>query len=187
MISTLTKRLKTIFLPIIIQRDGGFTCWYCKTPLFLFKHIFEHLNNNRDDNRIENLVLACQSCNNEKPTNENMKQNALTKLAWNEQSNFLRERKFLIDELSKEASPEIEINVSNAEITREYITEKVDSEGYIPFSEALNCSVYLCKEKTGHGSQQSVRNYIKALTCEIGPFQESIDENKRKIIVRRRI
>jgi len=187
MISTLTKRIKALYLPLLVQRDEGFTCWYCRVPLFLFKYIFEHLNDTRQDNRIENLVLACDTCNNKKPHDEKMKQKAMQKLVENEECNFLRERKFLIDELTKEASAEIEINVSNAEITREYISERIDSEGYIPFTKALNCSVYLCKEKTGHGSQQSVRNYIKTLTCEIAPFMIVTNANKRKIIVRRKI
>lgn len=187
MIDTLTKRLKILFLPLLIQRDGGFICWYCKKPLFLFKYIYEHLNDNRKDNRIENLVLACDSCNNKKSLSTELKHEAMQKLTQNEQSNFLKERKFLIDELTKEASVEIEINVSNAEITKEFITQKVDSEGHISFLDALNCSVYLCKEKTGHGSQQSVRNYIKTLTCEIAPFMIVTNANKGKIIVRRKI
>lgn len=185
MITTLTKRLKTIFLPLIIRRDGGFNCWYCKKPLFLFKYIFEHLNNNRRDNRLENLVLACDSCNNKKTHDLVMKQKALQKLTQNEESNFLRERKFLIDELTKEVSAEIEINVANDGITKHFITERVYRDNYILFSEALHCSVYLCKEKTGHGSHQSVRNYIKTLTCEIAPFKIIRDENKKKIIVKR--
>ena len=185
MIPTLTKRLKIIFFPLLIQRDDGFCCWYCKTPLFLFKYIFEHLNDNRSDNRIENLVLACNSCNNKKPTNYMMQQLALEKITQNENSDFLKERKFLLDEITKEASVEIEINVSNFEITKEYISGKIDSYGFVLFSNALNCSVYLCKEKTGHGSQQSVRNYLKTLTCDVAPFQEMINENKRKVIVRK--
>jgi len=114
-----------------------------------------------------------------------MKQRALDKLSQNEQGNYVRERKILIDELSKETSTEIEINVSNAEITKQFITKKLEHEDYILFSEALYCSVYLCREKIGHGSPQSIRNYIKTLTCEVGPFKILRDENNRKIIVKR--
>ena len=185
MISTLTKRLKTLFFPLLIQRDKGFCCWYCKIPLFLFKYVFEHLNDDREDNRIENLVIACTSCNNKKSNHHEMKQKAMEKLTQNENSNFLRERKFLIDEITKDASIEIEINVLNYEITEDYISEKTNSDGFVLFSDALNCSVYLCKKKTGHGSQQSIRNYLKTLTCDVAPFKMIIDENKRKIIVRR--
>jgi len=187
MIKHLTKRLKMLYLPLLILRDGGFFCWYCIKPLVINQHVFDHLNNNREDNRLQNIVLACDSCNNKKPHDLDMQDIAMMKLKINEESNFLRERKFLIDELTKEASPEIEINVSNTEITKQFITEKVKCNGFILKSEALYCSVYLCREKTGHGSPQSAREYIKILTCEVAPFKIVQDENKRKIIVRRTI
>jgi len=185
MITTLTKRIQTVLLPFIIQRDLGFNCWYCKLPLFFFRYVFEHLSDNREDNRIENLVLACYQCNKKKVHDPEMKQRALKKLSENETSDYLRERKFLIDELTQEASPEIEINVANTEITKKFITERLELDGFILFSEALYCSVYLCREKTGHGSPQSAREYIKILTCEVAPFKIVRDENNRKIIVKR--
>lgn len=185
MITTLTKRIQTILLPFIIERDHDFICLYCKSPLFFFKYIFEHLNDTRTDNRIENLALACSSCNKRKVDDPEMKQRALEKLKQNENSDYLKERKFLIDELTKEASPEIEINIACTDITKQFITEKVESDGFILKSEALYCSVYLCREKTGHGSTQSCREYIKILTCEVAPFKIVRDENNRKIIVRR--
>ena len=181
---TLTIFLKMLFLPLLIKRDGFF-CWYCHEALVINKHVFDHLNNNRKDDRIENLVLACRSCNNKKPHDSDMKHIAMMKLKQNMESNFLRERKFLVDEHTKEASPEIEINVSNYEITLQFITEKVKWNSYLLFSEALHCAVYLCKEKTGHGSSQSVYGYIKTLTCEVAPFKIVRDENNRKIIVKR--
>ena len=185
MLKNLTEPLKRLDLPLLLKRDWGFICWYCKKPLFLFKFVYEHLNDNRNDNRIENIVLACTSCNNKKTHNPEMKQRALDKLSQNEQGNYVRERKILIDELSKEASAEIEINTSNSKITEDFIAEKIERNGFILFSEALYCSVYLCREKIGHGSPQSIRNYIKTLTCEVAPFKISRDDNNRKIIVKR--
>ena len=69
-------------LPILIQRDGGFICWYCKKEL-KDQYIYEHLNNNRQDNRIENLVLACQSCNIKKISDFDMQIQAKDKLKEN--------------------------------------------------------------------------------------------------------
>jgi len=185
MITTLTKRIQTILLPFIIQRDQDFICWYCKKPLFFFKYIWEHLNDTRTDNRIENLILACSSCNKKKIHDPEMKKMALEKLNQNENSAYLRERKHLIDELTKEASPEIEINIACTDITKQFITEKVEADGFILKSEALYCSVYSCREKTGHGSVQSCREYIKILTCEVAPFKIIRDDNNREIIVKR--
>jgi len=97
----------------------------------------------------------------------------------------MRERN-LEDEInSHEASTEIEINVSNFEITEQYISDVVNCDGYIGYSDALNSCVALCKEKTGHGSQQSIRNYLAALTSTLGCFEITRDENRKKIILRR--
>ena len=176
-----------LYLPLLIKRDGGFFCWYCHKALVINKHVYDHLDNNREHNEIENIVLACQSCNNTKPEDPLLNEIAMMKLEQNKRNNFLvgREKKFLKDDITKEASPEIEINVSNSEITEQFLEERIERDGYVAFSEALHCSVYLCKEKTGHGSQQSIRNYLKTLTCEVAPFMIIHDENNRKIIVRR--
>ena len=181
----LSISLKQKYLPLIIKRDGE-NCLYYEKKLNHRTHIYEHLNDNRDDNRIENIVLACQSCNNKKPYDSEMKKLALEKLKVNEKSNFMRERN-LEDEInSHEASTEIEINVSNFDITEQYISDVVNCDGYIGYSDALNSCVALCKEKIGHGSQQSVRNYLAALTSTLGCFEITRDENRKKIILRRK-
>ena len=182
---TLTQPQKIEYLPKIVRRDFGFNCWYCKTPLFLFKYVYEHLDNNRQHNEIENICLACVTCNNKKPHDISMQQIAMQKLAQNEQNNVLGGRKKLIDEFTTGCSVEIEINVTNSEITEQFITERITADGFILFLEALYCSVFLCKQKSGHGSPNSVRSYLKTLTCEIAPFEIVLDKNKRKIIVRR--
>ena len=180
----LTVTMKRKYLPLIIKRDGE-DCSYCGKKLDHKTHIFEHLNDNRSYNKLENIVLACQSCNNKKPYDSEMQKLALEKLMVNEMSNFMRERN-LEDEInSHEASTEIEINVSNFDITEQYISDVVNCDGYIGYSDALNSCVALCKEKIGHGSQQSVRNYLAALTSTLGCFEITRDENKKKIILRR--
>jgi len=180
----LSISLKQKYLPLIIKRDGE-NCSYCGKKLNHRTHIYEHLNNNRSYNELENIVLACHSCNNKKPHDSEMQKLALKKLEENEKSNFMRERS-LEDEInSHEASTEIEINVSNFDITEQYISDVVNCDGYISYSDALNSCVALCKEKTGHGSQQSVRNYLAALTSTLGCFEITRDENSKKIIVKR--
>jgi len=183
----LTQYHKTKYFPLLIKRDGGFICWYCKGGLQTNKHVFEHLNDNREDNRIENIVLACNSCNNKKPHDCAMKNIAIQKLRENEEGNFMRERKFESDHSTQEASKEIEINMSNYEITRQFITKILETDRSFSYNDALDACVYTCKEITGHGSQQSVRNYIGTLTSIVSPFEIIRDKNKKKIIVRRSI
>ena len=59
----LSQKKTLEILPLLIERDGGHFCFYCKSPLSIEKQVYEHLNSNRYDNRSENIVLACQSCN----------------------------------------------------------------------------------------------------------------------------
>ena len=180
----LSSTEKNSYFPILIERDGGFICFYCGLFLQFGSFVFEHLNNNRNDNRMENIVLACQSCNNAKPYDQIMQVKALEKLKQNEGSNYVREKISIVDS-NKEVSAEIEINVTNSEITEQYITESVKANGSIEYTDALHSSVFLCKSKTGHGSQQSVRNYIASLTSVVGPFQIIRDDDKKKVIVKR--
>lgn len=183
----LSMSLKRKYLPLLIERDDGFICFYCKTPLNYHKDIFEHLNDNDNDNRLENLVLACQSCNNKKSTSKEMHDLAEIKLDFNERSIFVGEKKFSsdIEDESQEVSKEIEINKTNFEITEKYITEVIQTDGSILFQDALDSCVYLCKKKTGHGSQQSVRNYINTLTSVVAPFEIVRNETGKKVIVRK--
>jgi len=177
--------MKMELLPFLIERDGGCCCFYCREKLSITEVIYEHLNGKRFDNRPENIVISCQSCNVKKITNPDLQIEAKEKLKQNEDGNFLSERNFVEDAGPQNASNEININVSNYDITRKYITEVIQTDGSILKSDALNSCVYLCKEKTGHGSQQSVRNYIDTLTSPVGPFMKIRDENNKNLIVKR--
>ena len=85
---------------------------------------------------------------------------------------------------NRRQSSEIQINVSNFEITRVWLIKYVDIHGFVLFNEALDSISYECIEKTGHGSQQSVRNYINSLTSLAAPF-ELIKKDDKKIIRRK--
>jgi hypothetical protein len=181
----LSSNKKLEFLSLLIAHDGGFRCFYCKGELEPDNYVYDHLNDNRHDNRIENLVLSCQSCNIKKISSFDIKILAKEKLKENEDKNFVGEKIRLPDTSPHQVSTEIEINVSNYQITEQYLTERINTDGSLPYNEALNSAAFLCKTKTGHGSQQSIRNYIDLLTSEAGPFQVVRDDNKKKIIVKR--
>lgn len=181
MIKHLSYKRKLDLLPFLIERDGGFLCWYCKITLKDY-YIYEHLNNNREDNRSENLVFACQSCNIKKINDIDMRLRAAEKLKENEDENFVREIKI---EEKQNPTTEIDINMSNYNITKQHLTEVIGTDDSVPFSNALNSCTFLCKEKTGHGSQQAIRNYIGGLTSDVGPFMIIRDSKNKKIIVKR--
>ena len=172
-------------LPFLIERDGGCCCFYCRRKLGITKVIYEHLNSKRSDNRPENIVISCQSCNIKKISNPDLQIIAKDKLEQNENGNFLSERNLVESYEPHNTSTEIDINTSNFEITDKYLTEVIQTDGNILYLDALNSCVYLCKKKIGHGSQQSVRNYIATLTCTVAPFMIIRDENNKKLIVKR--
>ncbi len=103
---------------------------------------------------------------------------ATDKLHENEKIMYMRESNH--SKTNKRQSSEISINVSNFEIAKLYLIKNVP----IDFNEALNSISYLCREKTGHGSQQSVYKYINTLTSKVAPF-EIVKENGKKMIRRK--
>lgn len=157
---------------------------YCNKLLTIPECIFEHLNNNRYDNRIENIALAHQACNIKKSTYTDYQIIASEKLKENESKLFVGEKNRAALEI-KEASTEIDINVTNYDIAKKFLLERIKTDGSIGYTDALNSISFLCKEKTGHGSQQSVRNYINSLTSPVGTFMMIKNEEGKKIIVKR--
>jgi len=148
--------------------------------------MFEHLDDDDTDNRLENLVLSCQSCNVTKKFNPELKTIAVEKLQENLSKTIVQGNKLLEDVTFHQPSTEIDINQSNFAITEQYLTERIAIDGSIPYVKVINSCAYVCKEKTGYGSQQCVRNYIDMLTSDEGPFMVTKDDNKKKIIVKRR-
>jgi 5-methylcytosine-specific restriction endonuclease McrA len=52
----------------LVARDGGFRCYYCKTPLAGFSHHIDHKipYARGGAHQLDNWVLACLQCNQEK-------------------------------------------------------------------------------------------------------------------------
>lgn len=180
----LTAKRKAIYLQIIIRRDGGFKCFYCKKDLANIVWIYEHLNNNDNHSEIENIVLACQSCNLKKINNYDMQILALEKLDSNRKMNLSYERENLDAEETR-MSPEMDVSRKNRDITERYLKDIVDTDGSIEIKDALNSVAMLCAKKTGFGSQVSIRRYIDMLCSREGPFMIIKNESKKRVIVSR--
>lgn len=178
---------------LIHERDGGLHCIYCKKLLSSRTLVFEHLNNNDTDNRLENLAFACQSCNIKKSKkttdNDRLLIMADAKLTMNEKKLFVGEK--FVNSFTKkfniygESSKEIEINKKNNDIVEEYLRDEINKYGSVLFKDALDSCVYLCQSNTGHGSQQSIRNYFASLTSSVAPYEISRDIKNKKIIQKR--
>ena len=177
----LTTKMKQDWFEPIIKRDGGFICFYCKKTLSLNHFVYEHLNDNRKDNRIENLVHACFTCNNKKKDDIDMQLLAQEKLALNVISNSMGEK---ISPKPRELK-ELDVSKENFEIAEDFITKEVDDNGSILVKEAKSSISYLCRKNNGTGSPQAVSNYIITLTSKVAPFEITKNDEGKKIIRRK--
>lgn len=190
----LTLAQKRKFFELILERDGGLHCLYCKRLQSLQTVRLEHLNGDNTDNRLDNLAFSCQSCNIKKSKDneegERLTTMADAKLVTNEQRLCVGEKftKSLSNKMGiyGQASKEIEINNKNYDIVERYLRDTIDKFGLILFRDALDSCVYLCKSNTGHGSQQSMRNYLATLTSSVAPY-EIIKNPENKKIIRKRL
>ena len=180
---SLSSAQRKKFFPELCERDNGLNCWYCKCKLDLNRVVFDHLNENPQDNRIDNLVLACQSCNVSRITDGELHERGLEKLEENEKTMFVREK---IDSSESIISKEIDINQKNTRITEKFVSSLIDETGSVLYSEVLDACVFLCQKHSGHGSHQSVRNYLASLTSIVGPFKEIRNEQNKRTIVKRK-
>ena len=165
---------KRQLLTFLIERDGCFKCFYCKKS-FKDPHepIYEHLNDDWNDNREDNLVLSHQSCNikKSKQPNREFSNMATEKLEQTEPQLFVGESFLEKKSPKSEASNEITISNKCYAITVDFITNNVLNDGWILYNDALFCIVYLCREKVGHGSVQQIRSHIYTLTSKVAPFE----------------
>jgi hypothetical protein len=106
------------------------------------------------------------------------------KLRHNESLEYVRDWKEL-QKLQKEPSEAVAINQSNCDTTVQWLEERLPlgSSNIVLVKEAVDTITFECKDKTGHGSQQSIRNYIDYLTSSApkAPFEIFKQDNKRYI------
>ena len=177
----LTTKMKKDWFDPVEKRDGGFICFYCRKSLSLTHFVYDHLNDNRRDNRIENVVFSCYRCNVLKIDDIDMQLNAQEKLGMNDISNSMGEK---ISSKPRELK-ELDISKENYEIAEEYVTKEVDLHGSVIVTEVKNCISYLCRQANGTGSPQAVTNYLNTLTCKVAPFEISKNKKGKKIIRRK--
>lgn len=188
----LTANKKAKHYPTLVQRDGD-VCFYCVQPFHDaiqgLRRTFDHLNNNEEDNRIENLVLAHWDCNQKKKSNTDWQILAFEKLAENVKLGFeslcVREKKVQTNEGEDELT-EGELNRIINKVTDSYFSDKLkDEDDFLPFTDSLNSITYLVQKETrGRGSQPAVRRAIDVRCCSIGEFVV-LRENSKKVIRKR--
>lgn len=180
MTSPLSNSKKLSYLPILIKRQNGLNCYQCGIKFSDNDYIYEHLNDNRFDNRLENIALCCQSCNVKKINDIDMKLKATEILRRNEDAAVVE-----FDGAIESKSSEMEVNRLLRPFCKQYITERVNTDGNISLRDVILELTYLSQEKFGCGADSTIRKYLAELTCKVSPFM-IIKEGKDRLIVKRR-
>lgn len=191
---SLTKRIKAQRTPFILERDYPKSslhpsdpdyeepvCCYCEQRFIeghtLWHKTWEHLDNNKENEELWNLKWAHWKCNEDKIYSGELQSIAKDLIQenkkWEEQHDF---------ELSSEresdkptaAQPhfEADINTAHFQVTSEFLAEKIHEKNPLyELEDAIYSIVTRCRKKTGHGSHQSVRGYIKELCCTENKYE----------------
>lgn len=195
----LTEKQKRSWRPRLIKQYG-LVCFYCKAPFVIELHTlqgmqnplaeeYDHLNDKEYDNRIENTVLSHKMCNSKKRFDPQMKQVAIDQLRENEihgiketnQSESTITPEEIEDNKNREYNEEIYANSEFAKITIEFLAKKLKDEKRIPYKTTIDSITYLCFDRLGHASQNSIRRTIDMLTSEEGRYYKFRDGGKQWI------
>jgi len=185
--SRLTHRRKMEYFQIIVERDG-YLCFYCKGECDDNHPVeYDHLNNNPDDSRPENLVFTHHECNIKKKTFTDWQIKAMEKLEQNERVLLASERRLADTGTTDELTSSQRINQALEPIARQWLEEHLLMEPEINLKDAVNAIVNLCRKQTGWGSQSAIYRYVDTWTNPYnGDLTLSKNEN-RKTVIRRRV
>ncbi len=184
--SRLTHRRKTEYFQLLVKRDG-YRCFYC-TDKFSDTHSaeYDHLNNNTNDSRLENIVFTHHECNNKKKFNTDLQIKAQEKLLENERTVFASERRQADTGTTEELTSSQRINQALEPIARQWLDEHLLMEKEILLKDAVNAIVNLCRKQTGSGSQATIYRYIDTWSNPYnGDLTLSKDTTGKSLIHRR--
>jgi hypothetical protein len=184
--SKLSHKQKREWFSFIVERDG-YKCIYCLKSFSQENPAeYDHLNNNDEDNRPENLALVHHSCNVKKKYNTDLEVFANEKLKENEKSTFACERTLADTATTDGLSSQQEINKINMRITEQFLLEHSINDEELILRDIVNAIVDICQKNNHSGSQSAVYRYIDSLTNPYtGKYTLSINSNGKKIIRRR--
>jgi len=196
---SLTRNLQAKRTPLLIERnwpDGEeHVCCFCEQRFLQgnskWSRTWEHLDNDKTNEALWNLEWAHLYCNEKKRHDADLQILARELIKknqeWETKFNFdafesarESERKTDTDEHT-----EIDLNKAHFEIAENFLHEKITKKNprYL-LSDAVSCIVLRCKKQTGHGSSQSVRNYLNVLSCTEGDYDTDKIEGKNYIFER---
>ena len=173
-----SQKQSTLDIPKLSARDGGYVCFFCGDRFIegdvYFGRTQHHLNENRDIDELYNKVLAHNICNIHASKNIEWLVISQDKLKWNiEHPPTFEQIKMAEESLLRDGvGIMIDLNVIHSKICEEIIKEKLSVEPLWKYTDCLVECVWQCKQKTGHGSLQSIRNYVDVLCAENAPYEK---------------
>jgi len=184
--SRLTHRIKQKAFPTLVERDD-YRCFYCKGK-FYDNHPaeYDHLNNNPNDSRRENLVFSHKECNNKKKFDSDYQIIAQDKLIENENAVVACERTLADTSTTKELTSQQEISKTNMSITKQFLQEHTINNEELILRDIVNAIVDICQDNNGTGSQAAVYRYIDSLTNSYTGKYTLSKNQKGLVIIRRR-
>lgn len=176
----LTSSQKLKIRDLLVQRDG-ISCPYCKQDIDSQNCEIDHLDDNPYNNEFYNFALCHSGCNKAKRNNFDYKIIASEKINLNKLITSINP----VEITEPENSPEIEHNINVYGFVKQILTERVNTDGEIEYSDALNGFTYLASEKFEHCSQTTMRKHLDILTSFTAPFMITKNNKGKKVIVRR--
>jgi len=175
-----------VYFQLIVERDG-YRCFYCKEGFATIRPLeYDHLNNDMNDTRPENLVVSHHECNNKKKTNSDLQIKAQEKLIQNEKVVLACERKLADTGTTEDLTSSQAIGKANRPVALQWLEEHLIMEQEILLKYAVPAIVNLCQKKTGWGSHAAIRRYIEEWSNPYnGKFTLSKNQSGETVIRRR--
>jgi len=176
LLKSYNQKLKDV--PKLYARDRFYGCFFCGDRFVegdqYFGRTEHHLNGNPKIDELWNKVLCHNICNIKAENYIEWKVISHDKLLWNlKHDPTLEEIKMAEESLLRDGiGIMIELNVIHSKICLEVVLEKLKVEPFWKFIDAISECTFKSKEKTGHGSVQSIRNYLNVLCAESGLFEK---------------
>ena len=178
-------------LRFVLKRDtpaeGPLLCAFCDEP---FKRrarggdmmVFDHLDNNSKNHVYDNLALVHQKCNQKKRTFGDYQIAAVHKRVAN--AAYVPPVEALADGLDRRENENVRIGHSLSKAAEDWLEVNCPAGAMLDFGEAAETLAYLCQQRFGYGTPETMKRHLRVHTCGAAPWALS-DVEGRQVITRR--